>query len=140
MSNTQTLCDCGCDVRGLTKYQLSGYRKNYDKTTFETYNQQTKSNEMVTVDKHLNNNEHVIAFDLGYVDLDLAIRTANKHIQEKEITETIVEWYEIWDCTNDHKVKSICMHPNLEYVTEISDRGTEFNTYYCSKCDYLQVS
>lgn len=136
MSNTQTLCDCGCDVRGLTRYQLSGYRKNYDKTTFETYNQQTKSNEMVTVDKHLNNNEHVIAFDLGYVDLDLAIRTANELIWETEKkAETIVEWYEIWDCTNDHKVKTICQHPKMQYG---NDDGTDW--YYCDDCDYLQVS
>jgi len=96
MSNTQTLCDCGCDVRGLTRFQLSGYRKNYDKKTI---------NGSVVVDKHLNNNEHVIAFDLGYVDLDLAVRTADEHIGNQYNTQ--VEWYEIWDCTNDHKVKTI---------------------------------
>ena len=133
MSNTQTLCDCGCDVRGLTRYQLSGYRKNYDKTTFETYNQQTKSNEMVTVDKHLDNNEHVIAFDLGYVDLDLAIRTADEHISNQYNTQ--VEWYEIWDCTNDHKVKTICQHPKMQYG---NDNGTDW--YHCTDCDYMQVS
>tara|TARA_R100001460_G_scaffold55413_1_gene94775 strand:+ start:179 stop:592 length:414 start_codon:yes stop_codon:yes gene_type:complete len=127
MSNTQTLCDCGCDVRGLTRFQLSGYRKNYDKKTI---------NGSDVVDKHLNNNEHVIAFDLGYVDLDLAVRTANELIWETEKkAETIVEWYEIWDCTNDHKVKTICQHTKMQYG---NDDGTDW--YYCDNCDYLQVS
>ena len=131
MSNTQTICDCGCDVRGKTQYQLSGYRKNYDKITINGSN---------VVDKHLDNNEHVIGIDLGYVDLDVANKLAKEHIWKIEKSQEIVEWFEIWDITNTKLVKTICMHPNLEYGTEISDRGTEFNTHYCSKCDYLQVS
>ena len=67
----KALCECGCDVRGLTRYQLSGYRKNFDKKTI---------NQTDIVDKHLNNNEHLIHFDLGYVDQDIAIQKAENQM------------------------------------------------------------
>ena len=33
-----------------------------------------------------------------------------------------------------------CDCPRLQFGTEISDRGTEFNWYYCSDCGFDQVS
>ena len=90
------LCECGCDVRGLTRYQLSGYRKNFDKKTI---------NKTDIVDKHLNNNEHLIHFDLGYVDKDIAIQKSENIINKSFFNN--VEWFEVWDCTFDKKVKTI---------------------------------
>ena len=141
---TNEMCSCGCDTRGMISYQLSGYRKNYDQKSFETYNQETKTNEMVTIDAHLNNNEHVVAWDLGYFDnndegKELAIKKAReiswKH--EKE-SLSLVEWYEVWG--NDTKVFTDCMHPRMESGTEMSDRGSEFDWYYCDDCGFDQVS
>ena len=126
MSNTQTICDCGCDVRDKTQYQLSGYRKNYDKITI---------NGSDVVDKHLDNNEHVIGIDLGYVDLDIANKLAKEHIWKIEKSQEIVEWFEIWDTTNTKLVKTICQHPKMQYG---NDDGTDW--YYCDDCDYLQIS
>ena len=96
MSNTQTICDCGCDVRGKTQYQLSGYRKNYDKITI---------NGSDVVDKHLDNNEHVIGIDLGYVDEKTSIQKAENIINKSRFNN--VEWFEVWDITNTELVKTI---------------------------------
>ena len=90
------LCDCGCDVRGLTQYQLSGYVKNYDKMTI---------NGTTVIDKHLDNNEHVISIDLGYTHKHTAIKKAKNIIEKYNFNN--VEWFEVWNVTDTELIKTI---------------------------------
>jgi len=99
MTNSKTInkvCDCGCDVRGLTRYQLSGYRKNFDKITI---------NKTDIIDAHLDNNEHLMYIDFGYVDKHTAIKKAENIIKKSHFND--VEWFEIWDITNTELIKTI---------------------------------
>ena len=100
MSKTNTICDCGCDVRGLTEYQLTGYRKNYDKKTFISTN-----NKKVTVNKYLENAEPLIHINLGYTDEKTSIQKAKNIINKSRFNN--VEWFEVWDITNTELVKTI---------------------------------
>jgi len=90
------LCDCGCDVRGLTQYQLSGYVKNYDKRTI---------NGSTVVNKHLDNNEHVIGIDLGYTHKHTAIKKAKNIIKKYNFNN--VEWFEVWNVTDTELIETI---------------------------------
>jgi len=92
----KSLCDCGCDTRGLTQYQLSGYRKHYDKITI---------NKTDIIDKHLDNNEHLIHIDLGFIDEHKAIDKAQNIIKKTNFND--VEWFEIWNITETKLVKQI---------------------------------
>ena len=102
--NQMISCDCGCDVRGLTEYQLSAYRKNTELISYETYNPERKVNELVTVPKHFENSEHVWGVSLGYHDrkikaLSSALAMIRKVAIDILLTQELadsIEWFEVW--------------------------------------------
>jgi len=100
MSNTQTICDCGCSYRGLTEIIIEGYEKNYEQTTFNTYDQKTKKTKTVTTDLYLDNQKHVFSYSLGHIDWlkesDKAIENGKLLIENLTIQYPNIDVWYIW--------------------------------------------
>ncbi len=126
--NQQISCDCGCDVRGLTEYQLSAYRKNTELKSYETYNPERKVNELVTVPKHFKNREHLWGVSLGHHESEIrafssALAMVRKVAIDILLTQELadsIEWFEFW--SEDEKLAVLKVEGD-EIVSAGLDRG-----------------
>ena len=105
MSN-QVICSCGCTTRGLSLFEIHGYKENNETHIAQVYNPVTRKVKKKEVLKHFNGQEHVIGVEVAYYDYktqkDIAIRECLEQIEvykKQDWAKDINEW-SIWSDEN----------------------------------------
>ena len=101
MSN-QVICSCGCTTRGLSLFEIHGYKENNETHIAQIYDHKLKRVVKKEVLQHHNGQEHVIGVEVAYYDYktqrDIAIKECIEQIEvykTKEWAKDINEW-SIW--------------------------------------------
>ena len=101
MSN-QVICSCGCTTRGLSLFEIHGYKENNETQVAQIYDHKLKRVVKKEVLKHHNGQEHIIGVEFAYYDYktqrDIAIKECIEQIETYKTLEwakDITEW-SIW--------------------------------------------